>query len=76
MVTRRGGAQEDVAAMKPAPDAYLRAAALLGLPPARCAAVEDSRTGVRIGCYPIVAPVMGELKSNRTYGLSVYGFYF
>ena len=27
----RGGAQEDVAAMKPAPDAYLRAAALLGL---------------------------------------------
>jgi hypothetical protein len=28
------------------------------------------------GQYPIVAPVTGELKKNRTYVLSVYGFYF
>lgn len=32
---------------KPAPDIYLKATALLGLPPARCAAFEDSAHGVR-----------------------------
>jgi beta-phosphoglucomutase-like phosphatase (HAD superfamily) len=31
---------------KPAPDAYLEAVRRLGLPAARCAAVEDSLTGV------------------------------
>ena len=31
---------------KPAPDAYLRAAALLGVPPTACLVVEDSPTGV------------------------------
>jgi HAD superfamily hydrolase (TIGR01509 family) len=31
---------------KPAPDVYLRAAADLGVPPARCLVVEDSATGV------------------------------
>lgn len=31
---------------KPAPDVYLAALAQLGLPPARCLAVEDSRNGV------------------------------
>jgi HAD superfamily hydrolase (TIGR01509 family) len=37
---------EDVAHPKPAPDVYLRAAALLGVAPTRCLAVEDSPTGV------------------------------
>lgn len=32
---------------KPAPDSYLYAAELLGLPPQRCLAVEDSPTGLR-----------------------------
>ncbi|SMX45133.1 HAD family hydrolase [Actibacterium lipolyticum] len=32
---------------KPAPDPYLRAAALLGIAPDRCVAFEDSDTGVR-----------------------------
>lgn len=38
---------EDAARGRPAPDAYLRAAARLGLPPADCLAVEDSPNGIR-----------------------------
>lgn len=38
---------EEVGAGKPAPDVYLRAAELLGVEPARCAAVEDSTNGLR-----------------------------
>ncbi|MFF0148554.1 HAD superfamily hydrolase (TIGR01509 family) [Amycolatopsis sulphurea] len=38
---------EEVAAGKPAPDVYLRAAMLLEIPPERCAAVEDSTNGLR-----------------------------
>ncbi|GAA4931261.1 HAD family hydrolase [Streptomyces coeruleoprunus] len=37
---------DDVERRKPAPDAYLRAAAALGAAPARCVAVEDSLTGI------------------------------
>ena len=36
----------DVANGKPAPDLFLHAAARLGVPPARCVVVEDSRYGV------------------------------
>jgi beta-phosphoglucomutase-like phosphatase (HAD superfamily) len=38
---------EEVAAGKPAPDVYLRAAELMGLDPRSCAAVEDSSNGLR-----------------------------
>lgn len=38
---------DDVAAPKPAPDAYLIAAERLGVAPARCLAFEDSETGAR-----------------------------
>ena len=38
---------EEVARGKPAPDVYLEAAARLGVPPERCAAVEDSASGLR-----------------------------
>ena len=38
---------EDVGASKPAPDVFLRAAARMGVPPARCVVVEDSLNGVR-----------------------------
>lgn len=38
---------EDVARGKPAPDAYLRAAAEIGIPPSGCVAVEDSPNGIR-----------------------------
>ena len=38
---------EEVARGKPAPDVYLEAARRLGVDAARCAAVEDSRNGIR-----------------------------
>jgi len=38
---------EEVARGKPAPDVYLEAARLLECPPERCAAVEDSHSGIR-----------------------------
>jgi HAD superfamily hydrolase (TIGR01509 family) len=38
---------EEVAHGKPAPDVYLEAARRLGVAPERCAAVEDSHTGIR-----------------------------
>lgn len=37
---------DDVKALKPAPEMYLRACAMLSLPPARCIAVEDSIAGI------------------------------
>ena len=39
-------AGDEVAARKPAPDVYLRAAERLGVPPAACVALEDSAPGV------------------------------
>jgi HAD superfamily hydrolase (TIGR01509 family) len=38
---------EEVARGKPAPDVFLEAARRLGVDPARCAAIEDSRNGIR-----------------------------
>jgi HAD superfamily hydrolase (TIGR01509 family) len=38
---------EEVAGGKPAPDVYLEAARRLGVPAARCTAVEDSENGIR-----------------------------
>jgi HAD superfamily hydrolase (TIGR01509 family) len=38
---------EEVPHGKPAPDVYLEAARRIGVPPARCAAVEDSTNGLR-----------------------------
>lgn len=38
---------EDVAHSKPAPDVYLKAISLLGLPPENCVAVEDSQCGIQ-----------------------------
>jgi HAD superfamily hydrolase (TIGR01509 family) len=38
---------EEVSRGKPAPDVYLEAARRLGVDPARCAAVEDSASGIR-----------------------------
>ena len=49
---------DEVAAPKPSPEPYLRAAGLLGVTPAECAVVEDSTTGVAsalaAGCRPVV----------------------
>jgi HAD superfamily hydrolase (TIGR01509 family) len=52
--------RDDVARGKPHPDAYLRAAELLGVPPAECLAVEDSFNGIRAahaaGMMPVMVP--------------------
>ena len=51
---------DEVAHGKPAPDAYRRAAALLGLKPQHCLAIEDSVTGAAAaedaGCPVLVVP--------------------
>ena len=51
---------DDVTAPKPAPDPYLLAASLLGLPPSRCLVFEDSETGAeaahRAGCIVVQVP--------------------
>ena len=51
---------DEVPAGKPAPDLYLRAAALLKLQPADCLAIEDSVTGTAAaetaGCPVLVVP--------------------
>jgi HAD superfamily hydrolase (TIGR01509 family) len=45
---------------KPHPEPYLKAAALLGVPPEECVAIEDSNTGARsavaAGCTVLVVP--------------------
>jgi HAD superfamily hydrolase (TIGR01509 family) len=51
-------AREDYTRAKPAPDAYLAAAAALGLPPAECVVVEDTQRGARAGLaagMPVIA---------------------
>jgi HAD superfamily hydrolase (TIGR01509 family) len=40
---------EDVSRSKPAPDVFLHAASLLGLPPESCCVIEDSEAGVEAG---------------------------
>jgi HAD superfamily hydrolase (TIGR01509 family) len=51
---------DEVPRGKPAPDAYLRAAVLLDLPPSACLAIEDSVTGTAAaegaGCPVLVVP--------------------
>jgi len=53
-------AREDYVQAKPAPDAYLAAAAALGQAPAQCVVVEDSHRGVeaarRAGAIPVAVP--------------------
>ncbi|MCT2592047.1 HAD family hydrolase [Streptomyces sp. N2-109] len=50
---------EDVGRGKPAPDLFLHAAEAMGVPPARCAVVEDSPLGV---------------EAARAAGMDVYGY--
>jgi len=46
-VIRTAVSSEEVGRGKPAPDVYLRAAELLGVPASACGAVEDSSNGIR-----------------------------
>jgi HAD superfamily hydrolase (TIGR01509 family) len=62
-------AREDYAAAKPAPDAYLAAAAALGCPASACVAVEDTPRGLvaaRAAGMRVVA-VPGELTADRDF---------
>ena len=51
---------KDVPKGKPAPDIYLHGAAVLGLKPEECLAIEDSPAGIesafRAGCLPVIVP--------------------
>lgn len=44
---------------KPAPEMFLRAAELLGLPPGQCAVIEDAESGVKAGATGPFALVIG-----------------
>jgi HAD superfamily hydrolase (TIGR01509 family) len=60
---------DEVPRGKPAPDAYRRAATLLGLEPGACLAVEDSVTGTAAaesaGCPVLVVPNDVEVPAGR-----------
>ncbi len=61
--------QADVARGKPAPDLYLEAARRVGVAPGRCAAIEDSATGMasarEAGMYVIAVPTLpGEYQAD------------
>ena len=61
-------AGDDVAASKPHPDPYLRAAALLGVDPRDALAIEDSPTGVRsavsAGCRVVAVPHIADVHED------------
>jgi len=61
-------ARDEVLAAKPAPDAFLRAAELLGAAPHRCVAVEDSLPGVASA----VAAGMRVLAVRRAQGVAAH----
>ncbi|MGC4963570.1 HAD family hydrolase [Gordonia sp. DT101] len=70
---------DEVPVGKPAPDPYLRGAALLGLTPDECLAVEDSPTGTisatAAGCPTLVLPSAARVPSGnlRTFRESLVG---
>ena len=55
---------------KPHPEPYLRAAELIGVPPAECLAIEDSPTGVRsavaAGCVVVAVPHIAPIPPDVT----------
>lgn len=67
---------------KPAPDMYLAGAAAVGLPPARCVALEDSLLGARAardaGCYVVGvatgAATFAELEASPSVDLACRAF--
>jgi HAD superfamily hydrolase (TIGR01509 family) len=68
---------DDVAAAKPSPDVYLRAAALLATDPTHCVAVEDSANGVvsayaaGMGVVAIASPVLAAEVMPPVIGASI-----
>ncbi len=66
-------AREDYGRAKPAPDAYLTAAAAVGLTPAECIVVEDSGRGVQaaVAAGMRVIAVPGELTRDNDFSACV-----
>jgi beta-phosphoglucomutase family hydrolase len=58
---------------KPAPDTFVHAAQLLGVPPARAAVVEDSLAGVEAGRAGGFAEVIGVDRSGQAEALRAHG---
>jgi beta-phosphoglucomutase family hydrolase len=58
---------------KPAPDTFLHAAAMLGVPPARAAVVEDALAGVAAGRAGAFAAVIGVNRADEADALRAYG---
>jgi beta-phosphoglucomutase family hydrolase len=58
---------------KPAPDTFLRAAALLGVMPARAVVVEDAISGVRAGLNGSFGLVVGVARKGNAEELKRYG---
>lgn len=58
---------------KPAPDTFLHAAQLLGVPPARAAVVEDALAGVQAGRAGGFAQVIGVDRSGQAEALREHG---
>ena len=61
---------------KPAPDIYLLAAKMLGLPPEKCLALDDSPIGIeaayRAGCVPIMVPdLLGPTEESKQQALYI-----
>ncbi len=68
-------AGDEVGRPKPHPEAYLRAAAAVGVPPAHCIVVEDSASGVAAGeaagCTVVAVPTLpGMAPAPRRYVVS------
>lgn len=61
-------AGDEVSAAKPDPEAYLKAAAELGVEPGRCIVVEDSATGVAAGeaagCVVLAVPSVAAIEGQ------------
>jgi len=63
---------EDVERAKPAPDIYLKAAAVLGVAPANCLVVEDNPNGIKAaedaGCKLLVVNSVHDVQLDRILG--------
>ena len=64
---------EDVATGKPSPEGYRRGCELLGVPPAECAGVEDSTSGVRALLGAGVSHVVGITTTSSAHDLLAAG---
>jgi beta-phosphoglucomutase family hydrolase len=65
-------AEQDLAG-KPAPDSFLKAAEMLGVPPSRAVVIEDAISGIRAGVEGGFGLVVGIARSGNTEELKAQG---